>query len=1749
MSDTYSANSAVLQLRKVLHQYLEAQYHIWDEHIVAERQQLFETPGTTYQEPWIESTPFYLAKRAYGDLNLHPRVKEFFERLIKLDIGVPERPYEHQAQALEQIVSEKRDTIVATGTGSGKTESFLLPILAQLVMESIEAPRGATPPGCRAILLYPMNALVNDQLARLRRLFGHPGVASEFIRLRGRPVRFGMYTGRTPYAGPHSSKKDRERLGPLFEKLFLIPEGKRKQLEVEGKWPAKDMSKFQETAYITDPGDRELFTRQEMQRICPDLLVTNYSMLEYMLLRPIESPIFTQTQEWLASDKNNSLSVVIDEAHMYRGAAGAEVAMLLRRLQSRLGISRDRMRYVLTSASLGNSEGAMKHIAEFAADLTGLPPSAKPFVVVNGTLEEQTDLGNPDSTEKKALSTLNIRAVNEFAVDLQRATSEINKILREIGVAEISTSVDEREFRGQLFERLLKLRSPARIARLTTGNALPYETLANELFGTDKQGIAALDALIALCCVARRLKDGRVFLPLRLHLLFRGISGLYACVNPRCIYRKAPQEKAYLGTLYASPRIRCACGSRVYEVLTHRDCGTAFIRGYIRGSTGDFLWHEPRRFRRSDGDSLIEAHFLVENDRARSADGRVIWLHAPTGRIKYEHPGTASDEFIELVRAPDKVITNGRELISFDGECPVCKKKWKKEASKIMDLVTKGEAPFAHLIKTQVMMQPPNKPETSEYPNAGRKSLLFSDGRQKAARLARDIPREVERDVYRQVLVLAVNALTQIGHPEWARPDLRLFTSFLHVLANQQLHLFDGESRLQITEQVKKYQQKYGTDLRDAIDDQAFPTIPAEYKAHLLRQLCHPFYSIQALTIGYLEPTQRSYSELIKLLSPMPQADVESLSRVWVQNLLKEFAFDDVPSGVRSSAAGYPRSVWGESREFPRAQRKVLEKRLTNLSSIEEHFECVLGKQSNSSLVIDPSSVVIKLALDAEWCQCSECSYLAPISLLNMCPSCLGTKLRQIHPSTSSYLRARKTFWRDPIVSMLNGHGKPRSIDVEEHTAQLSYLDVEEPIATTEEFERRFRDILVHPEDTPVDVLSSTTTMEVGIDIGSLVAVGLRNVPPTRQNYQQRAGRAGRRGASVSTVVTYAQNNPHDNYYFKDPRKIIAGDAPLPAIDICNSRIVRRHVYAVLLQTFFHSRVSGLPASNDIFSVLGDTLSFYENSGPFSFSAFKDWLGKEEAAKAFKSIDEWLPAGVKLPPLKVAQEFIGSLEEVRPKDKSHLDDTEQSLIEFLFSRGLLPAYAFPRDLCALQIEGKLEKMAWGERTRVEERPQQGLNVALGEYAPGRLVVVNKKTYRVGTVAAALPFDVVNRAKPLFDDVRRYVACPDCGYSEKVVIDAVAPQACPSCESDEIHCVDVIQPEVAFPEGRGEIDEFDDDETRTMVTSAQLPVVQDAAAIRWESVYINGEIASAENQLLVMMNTGDDSVSGGTGFQVCTLCGKAGLPGSVPNGKHERDYNITRPFSGPKYGPCNGVFRSVVLGYNFLTDVLLLRVPLRAPLISSLSNAVLRRPLEDALSSLATSISMAAAHLLDIDIRELNSGHRFIKNKNGETFAEVFLYDALAGGAGYASQAASRIKDVCSSASDLLSNCNCQSSCDKCLRHYGNRLDHESLDRFLALDLLRYIQTGEVPKIGSLESQREMLKPLKGVLELEGWKVLSGSSVAMTASIDGQSYRLAAIPTLLDPDQIAAQFEKDTLLFSNYDLNRDLPGAFSRVTRD
>jgi hypothetical protein len=237
---------------------------------------------------------------------------------------------------------------------------------------------------------------------------------------------------------------------------------------------------------------------------------------------------------------------------------------------------------------------------------------------------------------------------------------------------------------------------------------------------------------------------------------------------------------------------------------------------------------------------------------------------------------------------------------------------------------------------------------------------------------------------------------------------------------------------------------------------------------------------------------------------------------------------------------------------------------------------------------------------------------------------------------------------------------------------------------------------------------------------------------------------------------------------------------------------------------------------------------------------------------------------------------------------------------------------------------------------------------------------------------------------------------------------------------------------------------------------------------------------------------------------------------------------------------------VYLGYTFPTDILVLRIALQAPFNAHYDDTFHRRPLVDAARSLSEALALAAASRLDIDPRELKAGFRFLTIQN-ERVVDLFLYDTLAGGAGYASMAGRDISEIARETKEILSGCACSSSCDKCLRSYENRFFHRSLDRFLALDLLDYAQSGIARSIGSQDEQRRRATALVEFLQLEGWQVSRGTDAAYVVSYGAASHKIAVYPSLMDIDE-AQQCCPGALLFSEYELANGLPDAAARVLR-
>jgi ATP-dependent helicase YprA (DUF1998 family) len=477
-----------------------------------------------------------------------------------------------------------------------------------------------------------MNALVNDQLGRLRVLFGDNNVARWFTDKGGRPMKFARYTGRTLYPGSRKedTKKHWTRLKEPLEFFTKLEDRAASDADVKrligelrrrGKWPAKPptspdcedgMSAWlgkgawkrgdEWVRTVERPEDPELFLRHEAQEGVPDLLVTNYSMLEYMLLRPIERDIFRVTAEYYADHPGERLILILDEAHLYRGAQGTEVAMLIRRLRNRLALRPEQLQVICTSASFSDPSAAKK----FAADLAGKPPEG--FEVLRGTKRASHPSGPGDRRVAETLAGVDLRRVYEG--DLAARLDAVMPILQladdqassESLLDEASASPDGDPLGRALHRALKQFPVTGRLVNLTSGAVADEDPerdsagvgpaqeigeLASRLFPEVEADLArvATNALAELTSMAKPDSKQAPLLAARAHAFFRGLPGLWACSDPQCSHVSDYQRERWdtlppTGALYAQPRRTCECGARVFEVYTCRSCGCAYFKAY-----------------------------------------------------------------------------------------------------------------------------------------------------------------------------------------------------------------------------------------------------------------------------------------------------------------------------------------------------------------------------------------------------------------------------------------------------------------------------------------------------------------------------------------------------------------------------------------------------------------------------------------------------------------------------------------------------------------------------------------------------------------------------------------------------------------------------------------------------------------------------------------------------------------------------------------------------------------------------------------------------------------------------------------------------------------------------------------------------------------------------------------------------------------------------------------------------------------
>jgi ATP-dependent helicase YprA (DUF1998 family) len=1744
------------QLHTALKDYIEATYHIADPKLIGQRRRLLDSPGVIHQIPYLESTPKYRSGTRFREIaGLPAGAREAFELLAEERDGQPrvihDPAYTHQVKAIECSLVRRRNLVIMTGTGSGKTESFLLPILGKLAREASERPKVfREQPAMRALILYPMNALVNDQLGRLRAMFGDPRLAELFSKWSGRPARFARYTSRTPYAGVRTRKKDQTRL-KSFEEFYVDLERASKdrddpdhqvavdlksELKSRGKWPAKpDLVKWfgekhslwedkdqKPARAITRPLDTELVTRHEVQDAPPDLLVTNYSMLEYMLMRPIERTIFDKTAEWLKKNPDETFLVVLDEAHLYRGAPGAEVGLLLRRLRARLGIGGERLQVICATASFDEKSYA----PSFGAQLSGALEET--FEPITGDLAEAEHAGPGNASDASVLASVDLDAFYGHPT------------LRKVAVKRVLAHCEAEEtddVERDLYSALASFPPLGQLINLTMGNATPLEELSAAVFPGSTVTVAdkALTALLALSSVARPSPMAAGLLPCRIHNFFRGLPGLWVCLDADCSELAESERNGVCGKLYSQPRERCGCDAMVLEYFTCRNCGSSYARGYTDNvESPRHLWSHPgSKLRLSTGD--VEPLFpldLLLQEPLKEDVVEVKSLDLVTAALDPAVEGPRNrDVFIRRDRSLGASDDDGNQDTRLEARgqfvpCGICGGTAAFARSTVQDHQTKGDQPFQTLVSRQLQVQPPGQQEGTPFaPLRGRKVLAFSDSRQVAARLAPNLQMYSTRDALRPMLVLGFERLDAVST---VKPKLTLDDAYLAVLLasmtrNVRLRpeLIPGESLAgaeKVRRAVASKSDLGDCDLFDLWLEMKSEKPPSSLLEDIYKSLFDRHLGLEPLAFASITvkgDKLKTVTELPSIAGIAETAEqkielVDAWLRCWWRSPGAGIWMRDMPESwwQRSHSSGT--SVKSHKGSFEPMKKflasKSAVKSFTNDWLPKLMAELTAEVEAGQRRILGSN---LALRLGGIWQRCATCTSVhRPVSALRRCLDCGSDRVEVLEPDSDESFVARKGNYRKPVIE--TRHGAPLiSLIAAEHTAQLNSAGSENAFSRAEEHELLFQDVelvwrgmIRNP--TAIDVLSSTTTMEVGIDIGALSGVALRNMPPGRANYQQRAGRAGRRGNAVATVVSFGSADSHDEHYFSNPRGMVSGKVTDPKLALSNAEIAKRHIRAFLLQSYHQSKVQIInPAeAQDLFSVLGTVADFKSPSGRLNRLEFEVWL-VDNTARLQHSLRDWLPAE-----LGEAREALvtGMVEDCvqaidialadaeldeAPELKRDDEDAEQTegesgfeegeerptvgaapttLLNRLLYFGILPRYAFPTDVATFTV---FDEKSNSFRHIARFSPSQSLPIALSQYAPGKEVWIANKCYTSDAVYSPMRSE---RAKA-YKDRMSYRECSTCGFAETKDLSLV-PRGmvsdCIACGATETFGPAqywMRPPGFAHPYNRPPLTSPDDSPETSYATRAKLMIPTPAEDANWLQVNERVRVFPSRQHLLVS-NTGPEK----KGYTYCTWCG--GIEAETNPSPRLRTPHA-KPFPD-KEPTCDGTHstRRLVLGTKFITDIALFSLQLGRPLELRPGTY----PTNVALRTVCEALAKAAALILGIEPGEVLAEFRpaITEDSAGRDGlqAEVFLYDTLPGGAGFARLAAADAPRLFALALELMRSCpdGCDASCYRCLRSFKNKVEHRLLDRHVGAELLEHLQTGTIPvfNIGRISTATKLL---------------------------------------------------------------------------
>ena len=1559
-------------------------------------------------------------------------------------------PYKHQVEAWNALINDKKSILVTTGTGSGKTECFMLPVLYDIYKNSYREN------GVNAIFLYPLNALISSQKKRI-----HAWSRSLNGQNQHSGIHYAVYNSKTP------------------ENVQQVAQNER--------FP-------------------EIVSRKSIRDLPPQILFTNPTMLEYILVRGKDVPL-------LENSKGKLRWILLDEAHTLTGSAAAEMAMLIRRILDAFEVDVKDVRFAATSATVGNERDI--ELLKFMSDLSG--KNKDDIKIIKGdriipeipqpTIEEVifSDFKNLSDNERA-----NFRTVHEL-------------------------------------RKMIHKKSALTLSEITE----PFNIESFE----DK--IQLIDIL-----AETKVNDNIIF-PVRGHFFVRGISGVFVCTNPDCQKHGTARPNTLPGTITTIAGKNCNfCGFALLELVACRSCGNYLLMG-------EKILKNRREYLALESVSSKDDFYFIEEDEDELANDNQN-ITSKLFLAKYNRNKRYIDDVSLYNLSSENEITVGSDSGFYIGSssnepvCPYCGENTNNPQH------FRLSSSFLNRILSDIILeQTPAGNLNNRMLWNGHKYISFSDSRQGTAKISLLINTDNEKNWLRSQVfhylakkrkdsIPNTNTLEELDQLI-SHTNIQIETAVLPVIkqkyekdlkellekrnaiagvlpvANSRTSWKDLFDHLIVLSELKTLfanSKRFDNDLngiepylKALFFDQFARRLPKERSAENLGIVNITYNFLDGLTVP--EAVQKLDLEISK-------EDWVNLVKISADYLLRYGFFIFLPENVKKYSTSFLKSFtiyssdsqFDNVKKFPRfnegnrRQHKLvllicaglnfhsIEEISTEIQdSITTILENLWAVLRQHLLTLDGSAENpgYKINIEEKFnFQLSDKLWLCPVK-----NRLIDTHFKGYSPWISGSLKEENirhyklgeaiSFPYFPYPYNQNDNGdydyqltsdwikdnceelRKRGVwnNLLERIIQIRplYLAGEHSAQQTDVRLKALEDKF---ESGQLNILNCSTTMEMGVDIGGISAVVMNNVPPSPANYLQRAGRAGRRSEGKSLALTFCTPNPIGANAMNNPLWALKHKIAAPMLSFNSINVTERHINAFFLGRFIQT-IDGMNINETV-------EGFFLGENPIAYQ-FSNWLSKIEI-KHFRESLDFLKKDTLLSDKAndTLLELVKSnLERIISETKHQFDTFNSALhrirgafgenspaykavnyqfgvfkgnqvIVYLADVRFISSSGIPRGVINFETTSiddlrQMESLQ-GEAKRkfIESRPKPSFHFtrALTEYAPGSNIIIDGWNY----VSAGIVF------KSEWNEARRdfIQSCVNCGYQhimEQQAHSNAIPTQCPQCgKEDSLSGLRMREVNgnrfTEFIEPAGFAIDLFQTPTRSISEKTTVQYIEPIliGVQPWSndstSIYdIRDSIASGE---IMYYNKGN-----GNGYCICLHCGRTAFdPESIKDHfrlRGGRDNGQSICSGNENHG--SGIRRNVIIGGRFKTDFCELRFRTDNHQYSNDENL---------LWSLGIVLTKTLASYLGIEEAELNFGIKRYDNSRS-----LFIFDTTPGGAGYSVKFSYFAENIFKDALGYLKACNCQMACTKCLIDRSSQWYIEKLDRQKAINWLEQAVQQTVPE--------------------------------------------------------------------------------------